>query len=83
MRTDSRKRQPFNPRQLTCEPASSSNLKRILNIIASVDAEEQLAKLQQLCVQGRWLEWTDVMNSDLSWPLLLHGLDDSELTFSL
>ena len=57
--------------------------KRILNIIASVDAEEQLAKLQQLSVQGRWLEWTDVMNSDLSWRRLLHGLDDSELSFSL
>ena len=57
--------------------------KRILNIIASVDAEEQLAKLQQLSVQGRWLEWTDVINSDLSWRRLLHGLDDSELSFSL
>ena len=57
--------------------------KRILNIIASVDAEEQLAKLQQLSVQGRWLEWTDVMNSDLSWHRLLHGQDDSELSFSL
>ena len=57
--------------------------KRILNIIASVDAEEQLAKLQQLSVQGRWLEWTDVMSSDLSWRRLLHGLDDRELSFSL
>ena len=45
--------------------------KRILNIIASVDAEEQLAKLQQLSVQGRWLEWTDVMSSDVSWRRLL------------
>ena len=57
--------------------------KRILNIIASIDAEEQLAKLQQLSIQGRRLEWRDVMNSDLSWRRLLHGLDDSELSFSL
>ena len=57
--------------------------KRILNLIASIDTEEQLSKLQQLSVQGRWLEWTDVMNSDLSWRRLLHGLDDSELSFSL
>ena len=57
--------------------------KDILNIIISVDAEEQLAKLQQLSFQGRWLEWTGVMNSDLSWRRLLHGLDDSELSFSL
>ena len=83
MCTDSRKHQPFNPRQLACEPASSPCRKHILNIIASVDAEEHLAKLQQLSVQGRWLEWTDVMNSDLSWRRLLHGLDNSELSFSL
>ena len=57
--------------------------KRILNIIASIDAEVQLAKLQQLSVQGRWLKWTGVMNSDLSWRSLLHGMDDSELSFSL
>ena len=57
--------------------------KRILNIIAGVDAREQLAEPRQLSVEGRWLEWTDVMNSDPSWHRLLHDQDDSELSFSL
>ena len=56
---------------------------RNLKLIASIAAEQQLAKLRQLSVQGRQLEWTDVMNSDRSWRRLLHGLDDSELSFSL
>ena len=34
-------------------------------------------------VQGRWLEWTDVVNSDLSWRRLIHGIDDGELSFTL
>ena len=57
--------------------------KRILNIIAEIDTESQLARLRQLAVQGRWLEWTDAMHSDLSWRRLIHGLDDGELQFNL
>ena len=57
--------------------------KRILTLLADVDTEEQLSKLRLLTVQGRWLEWTDVMNSDLSWRRLSHGIDDGELSFTL
>ena len=68
--------------QKTClEPVSRR--KRILNIIAEIDTESQLARLRQLAIQGRWLEWTDAMHSDLSWRRLIHGLDDGELQFNL
>ena len=51
--------------------------------IAEIDTESKLARLRQLAIQGRWLEWTDAMHSDLSWRRLIHGLDDGELRFNL
>ena len=57
--------------------------KRILNILADIDSEAQLSKLSQLSVQSKWLEWNDVMCCDLTWRRLLHGLDGSELCFTL
>ena len=75
-----------NSSDLTAQTTSFepvSRRKRILNIIAEIDTESQLARLRQLAVQGRWLEWTDAMHSDLSWRRLIHGLDDGELQFNL
>ena len=46
-------------------------------------AEISRHALTDLSVQGRWLEWTDAMHSDLSWRRLIHGLDDGELQFNL
>ena len=69
--------------QSTSFESTSGRRKRILNIIAEIDTESQLAALRQLAVQGRWLEWTDAMHSDLSWRRLIHGLDDGELRFNL
>ena len=48
-----------------------------------IDVEEQLAKLRRLEVQNRWLEWTDVMNADLTWRRLIFGMSDNELKFTL
>ena len=56
---------------------------KILKLVADIDTEAQLTKLGQLAVQGRWLEWTDVMACDLSWRKLIHGLDDGELRFTI
>ena len=75
-----------NSSELTTQTTSlepASRRKRILNIIAEIDTESQLSRLRQLAVQGRWLEWTDAMHSDLSWRRLIHGLDDGELRFNL
>ena len=76
-----------NAPELVGQPTSAKSQpdrrKRILNIISEIDTESQLAKLKQLAVQGRWLEWTDAMHSDLSWRRLIHGLDDGELRFNL
>lgn len=60
-----------------------SQRERILNIIADIDTQAQLTKLRQLSIQGRWLEWTDTMNSDLSWRRLIHAVDDGELRFTM
>ena len=75
-----------NSSELTTQTTSLepvSRRKRILNIIAEIETESQLARLRQLAIQGRWLEWTDAMHSDLSWRRLIHGLDDGELRFNL
>ena len=40
-------------------------------------------KLRRLEVQNRWLEWTDVMNADLTWRRLIFGMSDNELKFTL
>ena len=75
-----------NSPELTTQTTSLepvSRRKRILKIIAEIDTESQLPRLRQLAIQGRWLEWTDAMHSDLSWRRLIHGLDDGELRFNL
>ena len=53
------------------------------HIIQQIDTEATLPQLRQLSIQGRWLEWTDVVNLDLSWRRLIHGIDDGELHFTL
>ena len=53
------------------------------HIIQQIDTEATLQQLRQLSIQGRWLEWTEVMNLDLSWRRLIHGIDDGELHFTL
>ena len=66
-----------NSSELTTQTTSLepvSRRKRILNIIAEINTESQLARLRQLAIQGRWLEWTDAMHSDHSWRRLIHGL---------
>ena len=75
--------QSLRPREPRLDDRRQRPRKRILNIIRDIDIEEQLAKLRTLQIQGRWLEWTDVMNGDLSWRRLIHGLDDAELRFTL
>ena len=81
---------PTSPQNLLTSESESRSLqthpsdrKRLLTWVSDIDTEQQLAKLRTLEIQGRWLEWTDVMHSDLSWRRLLHGLDDANLRFSL
>ena len=57
--------------------------KRITSLIAEIDTQEQIEKLQKLQIQGKWLEYTNVMNCDLSWRRLIHGFEDGELSFIL
>ena len=54
------------PNSQTTLLESTSRRKRILQIIAEIDTESQMARLRQLAIQGRWLEWTDAMLSGLS-----------------
>ena len=48
-----------------------------------IDVEEQLSRLKTLQLQGRWLEWSGLMNLDLSWQQLIHNWSDKELRFAL
>ena len=57
--------------------------KQVTNIIQQIDTEATLQPQRQLSVQCRWLEWPEVMNLDLSWRRLIHGIDDGELHFTL
>ena len=66
-----------------CNKSQASSRKRMLNLVSEVDTEEQLSKLRKLEIQGKFLEWTDVMHSDLTWRRLIFGMSDGELRFSL
>ena len=55
----------------------------MINLVSEVDTEEQLSKLRKLEIQGKFLEWTDVMDSDLTWRRLIFGMTDGELRFSV
>ena len=55
----------------------------MLNLVLEIDTEEQLSKLRKLEIQGKFLEWTDVMHSDLTCRRLIFGMSDGELHFSL
>ena len=61
----------------------ASSRKMMLNLISEVDTEEQFSKLRKLEIQGKCLEWTGVMHSDLTWRRLIFGMSDGELRFSL
>ena len=72
----------LQPRSV-CNKGQASSRKRMLNLVSEVDTEEQLSKLSKLEIQGKFLEWTDVMHSDLTWRRLIFGMSDGELRFSL
>ena len=55
----------------------------MLNLVSEVNTEEPLSKLRKLEIQEKFLEWTDVMHSDLTWRRLIFGVSDGELRFSL
>ena len=63
---------------------SNATLRRCLSsYLRVIDVEEQLSHLKTLQLQGRWLEWSGLMNLDLSWQKLIHNWSDKELRFAL
>ena len=62
---------------------SKSVRQQVNSHLRAIDVEEQLTKLRSLQVQGRWLEWSGLMNVDLTWQKLIHNWSDSELRFVL
>ena len=51
--------------------------------LRAIDVEEQLSRLKTLQLQGRWLEWSGLMNLDLPWQQLINNWSDAELRFAL
>ena len=45
---------------------SAAPRKALLKVYDDINVEAQVKKLKELQMQGRWLEWTDVMVQDLS-----------------
>ena len=85
---------PTSPQNLLTSESESRSLqrhpsdrKRILTWVSDIDTEVlnnswRFEATNYIKIQGRWLEWTDVMHIDLSWRRLFHGLDDANLHFS-
>ena len=57
--------------------------KKVNKYIKDIDVGEQLRHLQELRVQGRWLEWSKQMFLDLSWTSLIYNWSDAELRFAV
>ena len=62
---------------------SAAPRKALLKVYDDINVEAQVKKFKELQMQGRWLEWTDVMVQDLSWSSLLHGGNGRDLKFLL
>ena len=57
--------------------------RQLTNIVAELDCQQQLTKLQELQMQGNWAKWTATMNQDFSWKRLLFENNDKMILFSL
>ena len=71
------------PTNSQTHPSSATLRQRLSSHLRVIDVEEQLSRLKTLQLQGRWLEWSGLMNLDLSWQQLIHNWSDKELRFAL
>ena len=71
------------PANSQTRPSSATLRQRLSSHLRVIDVEEQLSRLKTLQLQGRWLEWSGLMNLDLSWQQLIHNWSDKELRFAL
>ena len=71
------------PTNSQTRPSSATLRQRLSSHLRVIDVEEQLSRLKTLQLQGRWLEWSGLMNLDLSWQQLIHNWSDKELRFAL
>ena len=73
----------FSSNTSTSPPSNSTLRHQVSSHLRAIDVEEQLSRLKTLQLQGRWLEWSGLMNLDLSWQQLIHNWSDAELRFAL
>ena len=59
------------PTNSQIRPSSAALRQRLSSHLRVIDVEEQLSRLKTLQLQGRWLEWSGLMNLDLSWQQLI------------
>ena len=73
-----------NPLGPAPPPLPAKQLRKRTNAqLSEIDVCEQLTKLKNLQLQGRWLEWSANMHLDLSWKRLIHNWSERELRFAL
>ena len=63
------------PTNSQTRPSSATLRQRLSSHLRVIDVEEKLSRLKTLQLQGRWLEWSGLMNLDLSWQQLIHKLE--------
>ena len=71
------------PTNSQIRPSSATLRQRLSSHLRVIDVEEQLSRLKTLQLQGRCLEWSGLMNLDLSWQQLIHNWSHQELSFAL
>ena len=55
----------FSSNTSTSPPSNSTLRHQVSSHLRAIDVEEQLSRLKTLQLQGRWLEWSGLMNLDL------------------
>ena len=70
----------FSTNTSTSPPSNSTLRHQVSSHLRAIDVEEQL-KTPRL--QDRCLEWSGLMNLDLSWQQLIHNWSDAEFRFAL
>ena len=78
-----RQGQGFSSNTSTSPPSNSTLRHQVSSHLRAIDVEEQLSRLKALQLQGRWLEWSCLMNLDLPWQKLIHNWSDAQLRFAL
>ena len=70
-------------RGLRTEKRLLLNKKTIVNEVKKLTHEEKSAKIHQLAVQSKWLDWDNFIDADFSWKEIVYAMSPSLMSFWL